>query len=59
MIASRVVCSLEPLESVHMTPPSVERSTHDDWVTLDGARDTVCLNVDGWPLLAMLSLQAA
>lgn len=55
MIASRVAFSLEPAELVFMTPPTVERSSHDDWVTLDGARDTVRLNVDGWPLLASLA----
>lgn len=59
MIASRVACSLEPAEAVRMTPPTVERSTYDDWITMDGARDTVRLNVGGWPLLAMLSLRAA
>ena len=59
MIASHVALSLEPAESVMMTPPTVEESTYDDWVTLDGSRDSVRLNVDGWPLLALLSLSAA
>lgn len=59
MIASQVALELEPAEQVSMTPPTVERSTYADWITLDGSRDSVCLNVDGWPLLALLSLQAA
>lgn len=59
MIASQVALQLEPAEPVTMTPPTVERSTYADWITLDGSRDVVRLNVDGWPLLAMLSLRAA
>lgn len=59
MIASQVALELEPTEPVTMAPPTVERSTYEDWVTLDGARDVVRLNVGGWPLLAMLSLRAA
>ena len=59
MIASQVALSLEPVETVRMTPPTVEESTYDDWVTLDGSRDRVRLNVGGWPLLALLSLNAA
>ena len=59
MIASQVALQLEPAEQVLMAPPTVERSTYDDWVTLDGSRDIVRLNVDGWPLLALLSVRAA
>lgn len=59
MIASQVALQLEPAEPVMMAPPTVERSTYEDWVTLDGSRDVVRLNVGGWPLLAMLSLRAA
>jgi len=59
MIASQVALQLEPAEPVTMAPPTVERSSYEDWVTLDGARDVVRLNVGGWPLLAMLSLRAA
>jgi len=59
MIASQVALQLEPAEPVMMAPPTVERSSCEDWVTLDGSRDVVRLNVDGWPLLAMLSLRAA
>lgn len=59
MIASQVALALEPAEPVLMTPPTVERSTYDDWATLDGSRDSVRLNVEGWPLLALLSLSAA
>lgn len=59
MIASQVALELEPAEAVMMTPPTVERSTYADWITIDGSRDSVRLNVDGWPLLALLSMQAA
>lgn len=59
MIASQVALELEPAEVVMMTPPTVERSSDADWITLNASRDAVRLSVDGWPVLALLSLQAA